>query len=175
MNTSRDSYSNPRKHPSSSRKSFAASNSPNRAMGWRPSSYMGTRRDMAGIMNEHLMGRVGYYGPRMATLSQIRIMQEVNGEEIKDQDKDIEIERLQTTCASLNNKASIAEDLAIELEAVKRRLAESEELRAMLKKANDDLENERSLNEKVRSQQERTIAQLEKDRAEYENRRQSQE
>jgi len=46
----------------------------------------------------------------------------VNGEEIKDQDKDIEIERLKTTCASLNNKASIAEDYAIEIETLKRRL-----------------------------------------------------
>ena len=51
----------------------------------------------------------------MSSLSQIRICQEVNGEEIKDQDKDIEIERLQTTCASLNNKASIVEDQAMEI------------------------------------------------------------
>jgi hypothetical protein len=32
-------------------------------------------------------------------------------ENIKDQDKDIEIERLQTSCVSLNNKACIAHDL----------------------------------------------------------------
>lgn len=67
-------------------------------------------------------------------MSQIRIIQELNGEEIKDQDKDIEIERLQTTCASLNNKASIAEDQAFEIENLKRRLAEANEMREILKR-----------------------------------------
>jgi Zn-dependent M16 (insulinase) family peptidase len=52
----------------------------------------------------------GYRNYQMNGLSQIRLIQEVNGEEIKDQDKDIEIERLQTTCDTLNNRVSIAED-----------------------------------------------------------------
>ena len=47
---------------------------------------------------------------RIPTIAQINIMQEINGKELEAQDKDVEIERLQTTCYSLNNKASIAED-----------------------------------------------------------------
>jgi hypothetical protein len=122
------------------------------------------------------MYRGGYRGGYpMTTLSQIRIIQEVNGQEIIDQDKDIEIERLQTTCASLNNKASVAEDLAMEIETMKRRLAYSEEMRQILKKCNEDLEQERVLNEKIRQQQEETIRQLEKDRESLENRRLMQE
>lgn len=114
MSTSRDSY---RKSTAvNSRKSFA-SNSPNRLSGWRPSSY----RDS--YMGSDFGYRGHYYrNQHLATMAQIRIIQEVNGEEIKDQDKDIEIERLKTTCASLNNKASIAEDYAIEIETLKRRL-----------------------------------------------------
>jgi hypothetical protein len=180
MNTSRDSYSGNRRptNNTSSRKSFA-SNSPNRLIGWRPSTYIGAgRRDMGALVNDRLVNELnyrGYYRGHLASMSQIRIMQEVNGEEIKDQDKDIEIERLQTTCASLNNKASIAEDQGIEIDVLKKRLMESEELRDMLKKCNDDLEQERVLNEKIRQQQEHTINQLEKDRADFEKRRQQQE
>jgi hypothetical protein len=176
MNTSRDSFSGNRRptNNTSSRKSFA-SNSPNRLIGWRPSTYIGAgRRDMGALVNERLVNELsyrGYYRGHLTSLSQIRIMQEVNGEEIKDQDKDIEIERLQTTCASLNNKASIAEDQAIEIDVLKKRLMESEELREMLKRNNDDLEQERVHAEKLRQQQENVIAQLERDRAEYEKRR----
>lgn len=62
--------------------------------------------------------------------SEIGIIQELNGKQIKSQDKDIEIERLKTTCYSLNNKASIVEDQALEIENLKRRLQESETIRS---------------------------------------------
>ena len=59
-------------------------------------------------------------------LTQLNIIEELNGQEISDQNKDIEIERLQTTCYSLNNKASVTDDLHQEVEVLNRRLAESE-------------------------------------------------
>ena len=43
--------------------------------------------------------------------------------------EDIEIERLKTTCFTLNNKSSITEDLQKEVDVLKRRLAESESIR----------------------------------------------
>ena len=61
----------------------------------------------------------------------MQIVQELNGKEIKQQDKDIEIERLQTTCLTLNNKCSIVDDLIGENDVLKKRLAESENIRAL--------------------------------------------
>ena len=49
-------------------------------------------------------------------------MREVSGKDIIAQDKDIEIERLKTTCFNLNNKAAIAEDLRQENEMLKKRV-----------------------------------------------------
>ena len=66
-------------------------------------------------------------------ISQIQIISELNGQDIKSQDKDIEIERLQTTCFNLNNKVSVTEDLLQECEILKRRLAESENIRNIQK------------------------------------------
>lgn len=46
---------------------------------------------------------------------------------LREQDKDIEIERLQTTCHTLNAKSQIIDDLHNEIEMYKKRLAENEE------------------------------------------------
>jgi hypothetical protein len=48
------------------------------------------------------------------------------------QDKDIEIERLKTTCFNLNNKAIVADDLQNDIEILKTRLQESEDARQEL-------------------------------------------
>ena len=40
-----------------------------------------------------------------------KIITELNGRDITDQNKDVEIERLTTTCYTLNNRAVIAEEL----------------------------------------------------------------
>ena len=61
------------------------------------------------------------------TFSQIKIIEELNGQEIISQDKDIEIERLQTTCQSLNNRLRILEDRRADNEVLKKRLAELQE------------------------------------------------
>ena len=47
------------------------------------------------------------------------------------QEKDIEIERLQTTCFTLNNKVSVTDDLHQEIEVLTRRLEDSEKVRAV--------------------------------------------
>lgn len=46
-----------------------------------------------------------------SNLANITIIEELNGQEIITQDKDIEIERLKTTCFTLNNKVSVTEDI----------------------------------------------------------------
>ena len=44
-------------------------------------------------------------------ISQIQIIEELNQREITYQDKDIEIERLTTTCQSLNNRLAVMNDM----------------------------------------------------------------
>lgn len=46
---------------------------------------------------------------------------------LREQDKDIEIERLQTTCHTLNAKSLIIDDLHNEIEMLNKRLAENDE------------------------------------------------
>lgn len=65
---------------------------------------------------------------------------------IREQDKDIEIERLQTTCQTLNAKSSVNDDLHAEIEMLKKRLQENDnqlkianEENGVLKKENDNL------------------------------------
>jgi hypothetical protein len=48
-------------------------------------------------------------------LSQVKIIQELNGANIKAQDKDVEIERLQTTCFTLNSKVLNSDDMQLEI------------------------------------------------------------
>jgi hypothetical protein len=50
-------------------------------------------------------------GGDFSNIASINIIEELNGMEIVAQDKDIEIERLQTTCVTLNNKVSITDNL----------------------------------------------------------------
>ena len=57
--------------------------------------------------------------------------EELNSRSIMSQDKDIEIERLQTTCYTLNNKVAVTDDLNREIEVLKRRLEESDNIRSI--------------------------------------------
>ena len=100
-----------------------------------------------------------------SNISQIQIIEELNGQAIATQDKDIEIERLQTTCYSLNNKASVTDDLHQEVEVLKRRLRESEDARENLKKEVAEYERNRLQYEKNRVQ---TLQQHEAVIADYE-------
>lgn len=65
-------------------------------------------------------------------------MEELNAKLIEGQDKDIEIERLQTTCVTLNNKVSVTNDLHHEIGILKTRLTESEQIR---KTQQEEIEN----------------------------------
>ena len=76
------------------------------------------------------------------TFSQIKIIEELNGQEIISQDKDIEIERLQTTCQSLNNRLRILEDRRADNEVLKKRLAESEQKINQLQEENGTLRSD---------------------------------
>ena len=76
-------------------------------------------------------------GASVFTYPGVNIIRELTGKEIKAQDKDIEIERLKTTCFNLNNKAIIAEDLQRDLQIMQTRLAESEAARRDLEKQNE--------------------------------------
>jgi hypothetical protein len=66
-----------------------------------------TTQNTSAILDQSILKTVGinHYA------NNFNIVREMNGKEIAAQDKDIEIERLKTTCYSLNNKAAMAEDL----------------------------------------------------------------
>jgi hypothetical protein len=95
----------------------------------------------------------GYNNYHMNNHAQIQHIHELNCECVKDQDKDIEIERLQTTCSSLMNKASIVDDQAMEIQTLIRRIAESEKNCQVLSKFKKNLEQEKELNQRVRNRQ----------------------
>lgn len=52
----------------------------------------------------------------------------LNNALIREQEKDIEIERLMTTCKTLNSKCSITDDLRQEIEVLRRRISEQDQL-----------------------------------------------
>ena len=56
----------------------------------------------------------------------MNIIQELNGQRIESQSKDLEIERLATTCQALNARARIAEELENTIKVLQNRLAEGE-------------------------------------------------
>jgi hypothetical protein len=87
--------------------------------------------------NSVILGPSSYIGP-----NRMSIMRELNGTEIETQDKDIEIERLKTTCFNLNNKAAIADDLRNENNILNRRLEESEGARSELESQNKSFKTE---------------------------------
>jgi len=82
-------------------------------------------------------------GASVFTYPGVNIIKELNGKEIKAQDKDIEIERLKTTCFNLNNKAIVSEDLLKDIEILKARLQESENARMESEKNRMESENAR--------------------------------
>ena len=90
------------------------------------------------------MDEVNALGASVFTYPGINIIKELNGKEIRAQDKDIEIERLKTTCFNLNNKATVAEDLQRDLKIMQQRLAESEGARKDLENQNRNLQGENS-------------------------------
>ena len=63
------------------------------------------------------------------SLSQIKIIEELNQREISYQDKDVEIERLATTCASLNNRVAVMQDMQNTIDTLQKRLSDSERIR----------------------------------------------
>ena len=103
-------------------------------------------------------------------ISTIDMIDELNND-IKAQDKDIEIERLQTTVYSQNHKVSLTEDDRLEIEQLKRRLAESETLRLTQQRKIEDLQSERETLMKTRTMQEEVIAKYETTREDYERRK----
>lgn len=104
-------------------------------------------------------------------VTSFNIIKELNNEDIEKQDCQIENERLKTTCYTLNNKVAIVEDIQHENETLKRRLAESEEMRQKQQEEIADYEKNRESYEKNRLLQEQVIADLQKNRLEYEETR----
>ena len=58
------------------------------------------------------------------SLSGIRIVAELTGEEFNSQTQAIELERLKTTCFSLNTKAKVSDDLKNENQMLRKRIDE---------------------------------------------------
>ena len=64
----------------------------------------------------------------------------MTGEAFDNQNKDIEIERLKTTCMSLNHQISIVDQYSEEISMLKRRLEESEKIRKLQQQQIDNFE-----------------------------------
>lgn len=104
----------------------------NPSKAWKPSTAYKRSRKFQSVMDQNLLNQTkslidlnaSYVNPGL--LPNYNIVAEMNGKAIDDQDKDIEIERLKTTCTDLNNKASVADDLRKDNEIISRRLSESE-------------------------------------------------
>ena len=60
-------------------------------------------------------------------------IEEINALQCQLQDKDIEIERLKTTCQTLNSKVLVTDDLQKEIDQLRRSLEQSEKHRQMQK------------------------------------------
>ena len=63
----------------------------------------------------------------------LSMQEQVNASIIREQDKDIEIDRLRTTCYTLNTKSAVCDDLHSEVEMLHKRLRESEQQNALQK------------------------------------------
>ena len=93
-------------------------------------------------MNQSVINDSRVEGPRLSYANNFNIVREMSGKDITQQDKDIEIERLKTTCFNLNNKAAIAEDLRQENEMLKKRIQEYEHARSQMESENSSLKQE---------------------------------
>jgi hypothetical protein len=60
--------------------------------------------------------------------SQINIIEQLNGQNIKYQDYEIEIERLQTTCNTMSLKLAMTQDIKRDLQSYKDRVSHFEKL-----------------------------------------------
>ena len=112
---------------------------------WKPSTAYRKNRRNQSMMNESLLNQSkamvdinnSYLSNSYINNSYVNsglhpnfnIVAELNGKAIEEQDKDIEIERLKTTCTDLNNKALVADDLRKDNEILSKRLVESEDER----------------------------------------------
>ena len=124
--------------------------SPSKA--WRPSTaYSPSKKGNKSILNNSNLNESAIqFTGSVFTYPGVNIIRELTGKEIKSQDKDIEIERLKTTCFNLNNKAIVSEDLLKDIEILKARLQESENARMESENARKNLENEnRSLRQEL--------------------------
>ena len=87
-------------------------------------------------MNQSVINESRNDVSRLSYANNFNIVREMSGKDIIQQDKDIEIERLKTTCFNLNNKAAIAEDLKQENEMLKKRIQEYENARSHMESEN---------------------------------------
>ena len=104
---------------------------------WRPSTAYSPSKRKSTL--NHTVDETNAFVGSVFSYPGINIIKELTGKEIKNQDKDIEIERLKTTCFNLNNKAIVSEDLLKDIEILKARLDESESARNALEAENKKL------------------------------------
>jgi hypothetical protein len=111
---------------------------------WRPSTaYSPSKKGNKSILNNSNLNESAIqFTGSVFTYPGVNIIRELTGKEIKSQDKDIEIERLKTTCFNLNNKAIVSEDLLKDIQILKARLQESENARNNLETENRSLRQE---------------------------------
>lgn len=98
------------------------------------------------------------------SISGINIVSQLIGEDIKYQNQDIEIERLKTTCVSLNNKASVADDLRLENGMLRKRIEELSQMSELLKQTIAEQDENLDNYQQIRVQMQGKINTLEAER-----------
>jgi chromosome segregation ATPase len=98
------------------------------------------------------------------SLSNIDIVKQLTGEEYNNQSQAIEIERLRTTCHSLNSKVAMVDDLKQENNMLRKRIEELKEVAIAEKKSMDTLEDSLQGYQEIRGQLEGKIQALEEER-----------
>lgn len=89
----------------------------------------------------------------MTAIIEKSLQEQVNEAVIQSQDKDIEIDRLRTTCYTLNTKSTVCHDLHSEVEMLHKRLREADQINQVQKQEIADYERNRQEYERTRLQQ----------------------
>lgn len=96
-----------------------------------------------------------------SSISNINIVNQVIGKEISNQNMAVEIERLKTTCQSLNQKASVADDLRSENQMLRKRISELEKQSDLQKQTIAEQDENIDNYQSIRQQMQAKISQLE--------------
>ena len=108
------------------------------------------------------------YNTTFSFQQKIRDQENYNKKVIYAKEKDIEIERLKTTCFTLNKSAVLVTQLQVEIQSLKKRLSDQENMNQLQGEEIEQYEENRLSYEKTRKAQEKVISDYEKRRLQQE-------